>query len=227
MVLNIRELKAWHGDVQALFGINLKVDKSELVVLLGNKGAGKTTILKAIFNEVDRKEGKILYWDEDITKTPPGELIKRGLSYVPTKCVFQSLNVRDNLLLGAYASKEGIKEPLAMVFEIFPELKAKRKKKASALNPKESAMLAIARALMIKPKLVLIDEPSAGLLPKDQRDIFMRIKNINKKGVAILLAEQNAHSGLAIAENAYVIENGRNLTAGKPEEILRRYSKLV
>lgn len=226
MVLNIKELKAWHGDVQALFGINLRVDKSELVVILGNKGAGKTTVLKAIFNEVDRKEGKILYWDEDITKTPPAELIKRGLGYVPTKGIFQTLNVRDNLLLGAYASREGTKEPFAMVFEIFPELKAKRKKRASVLNPKERAMLAIARALMIKPRLVLIDEPSAGLLPKDQRDIFMRIKSINKRGIAILLAEQNTHSSLAIAEKAYILEDGRNLTAGKPEEMLRRCPKI-
>lgn len=226
MVLNVKELKAWHGDVQALFGISLRVDKSELVVILGNKGAGKTTVLKAIFNEVDRKEGKILYWDEDITKTPPAELIKRGLGYVPAKGIFQTLNVWDNLLLGAYASREGTKEPLAMVFEVFPELKAKRKKKASMLNPKERAMLAIARALMIKPRLVLIDEPSAGLLPKDQRDIFMRIKNINKRGIAILLAEQNAHSSLAIAEKAYILEDGRNLTTGKPEEMLRRCPKI-
>lgn len=225
MVLNINELEAWHNSLQVLFGINLKIDKNELVALIGAKGAGKTTIFKSIFNEVEKKKGRILYWDEDISSLKPSELTKRGLSYVPqSKDIFLNLSVYENLILGAYASKESVKDALALVFEIFPELLGKKKKKSSTLDAKELSMLALARALMIKPKLILIDEPSTGLLPKQQKEIFEKIKIIHKKGIAILLAEQNIKSVLNMAENIYLVENGRNKISGSSKDLLKNNS---
>lgn len=226
MVLNIRELEVWYNKIQVIFGVNIKVDRGEFVALLGNKGAGKTAIFRAIFGQVGKKRGKIQYWDEDITNAKPAELAKRGLSYVPQgKNIFLKLSVHDNIMLGAYAGVDGLKESVALVYETFPELKPKKRKKASALDAKECLMLALARALVIKPKLMLIDEPSAGLAPKQQKDAFERIKAINKKGVAILLAEQNAAASLRIAEKVYILENGRNILSGKPELARKQLEK--
>lgn len=221
MVLKINDLEVWYDSLQILFGINLEVDKGEFVALVGKKGAGKTTIFKSIFNEVGKKQGHTLYWDEEITDATPTELTRRGLSYVTQKKeAFPNLSVYDNIILGAYASKEPVKESLVLVYDIFPELKAKKRKKASTLDSKEHVLLAIARALMIKPKLILIDEPSAGLIPKQQKEIFARIKRIHKKGIAILLAEQNVKSALNFAEKIYVVENGKNLVSGSSKELI-------
>ena len=193
--------------MQVLFGVNLEVKPKEIAVLIGPNGAGKSTILKSIFNLVDVYNGKIIFKNKNITRIPAYELIKLGISYVPQgRQVFSTLTVRENLEMGAFLTKEKdlIEKKLNEVVEIhFPDLRKKLDDYAFSLSGGQQQMLAIGRALMQDPQLLLLDEPSLGLAPKIMKELFKKIQEINKEGVTIMIVEQNAKQATAIADKIF------------------------
>ncbi|HSU73111.1 MAG TPA: ABC transporter ATP-binding protein [Candidatus Binatia bacterium] len=210
--LSIRHLEAGYGNLQVLFGVSLDVPPGEIAVLIGPNGAGKSTVLKSVFKLTDIFKGSIFYQNKDITKLPTHERIKLGISIVPQgRQVFPSLTVKENLEMGAYLLKERIlvRKRLEDVLHHFPELRPKLHDNAYTLSGGQQQMLAMGRALMQKPKLLLLDEPSLGLAPQVMRDLFKRIQSINKEGTAVLMVEQNAKAACAIADTIYVLEEGK------------------
>ncbi|NLO89958.1 MAG: ABC transporter ATP-binding protein, partial [Clostridia bacterium] len=211
-----------YGAIWALKRINLTVGEGEIVSLIGANGAGKSTTLRVISGIVKISSGRIIFQGENISKTPAHDIVKKGIAHVPEgRRVFANLTVMENLELGAYLrkDKEGIKKSLEKVFEHFPRLKERKHQKAGTLSGGEQQMLAIGRALMSKPKLLLLDEPSMGLAPILVQEIFNIIKEINQTGTTILLVEQNAHMALQIADRSYVLETGRIVLSGKAREL--------
>ncbi|MGQ9630818.1 MAG: ABC transporter ATP-binding protein [bacterium] len=225
-MLRIRNLVTYYGKVKVLHSVSLHVDEGEIVTLIGANGAGKTTILNTISGMVSPKEGEISFLGERIDGLPPERIVRRGISQVPEgRQVFGSLNVLDNLRLGAYqryrrGQKREIEESLEDMFELFPVLRDRARQLAGTLSGGEQQMLAIARALMAKPKLLLLDEPSLGLAPMVVRDIFERIVSLRRAGTTVLLVEQNARLALKIADRGYVIENGRIALEETSSELL-------
>jgi branched-chain amino acid transport system ATP-binding protein len=222
-MLKIDNLKVSYGAVQALRGISLFVDDGEIVSLIGANGAGKTTTLHAITGLVPAKEGKIEYDGHDLRKTEPSTIVTIGLAHVPEgRQVFTRMTVAENLIMGAYfrKDKKNVPDDLERVYRHFPRLKERSKQQAGTLSGGEQQMLAMGRAIMSAPKLVVMDEPSMGLSPLLVREVFEIIKLMHEDGITILLVEQNAKMALSIADRAYVLENGLITMSGSANELL-------
>ena len=222
-MLRIQSLTAAYGKIQALRGISLHVGEGEIVTLIGANGAGKSTLLKVISGLVPPVRGEAFFCDFDITKLPPEKIVKQGISQVPEgRQIFSPLTVIDNLILGAYVrrNKREIHGKLTSIFDIFPLLRERQKQYAGTLSGGEQQMLAIGRALMSDPKLLLLDEPSMGLAPIIVSEIFQVIRDLRDRGTTILLVEQNARAALKIADRGYVMETGRIVLQGLSKELL-------
>jgi branched-chain amino acid transport system ATP-binding protein len=210
-LLQVENLDVYYGAVHALKGVSLRAEAGEIVTLIGANGAGKTTLLRSISGIVPSRSGRVLYEGKDVTRTPAHDIVGLGISQSPEgRMVFANLSVEDNLELGAYRRKDrdGIKQDRGEVYRLFPRLEERRRQSAGTLSGGEQQMLAIGRALMSRPKLLLLDEPSLGLAPLLVREIFTTIREINAKGVTVVLVEQNAHMALSIAGRGYVLETG-------------------
>lgn len=222
-MLAVKNINLFYGGIHALKDISLEVDEGEIVTLIGANGAGKTSTLRAISGLTSIKSGEITFKNKSLNKVPAYKVVAGGMSHVPEgRRVFSNLTVMENLELGAYIRKDkkGIKDDFDMVFKKFPRLKERINQLAGTLSGGEQQMLAIGRALMVRPELLLMDEPSMGLAPIVVQEIFNIIKEINKSGTTILLVEQNAHMALSIANHAYVLETGKIVMKGDPKELL-------
>lgn len=221
-MLKVNNLAVSYGMIQAVHGVSFDVKPGEIVTLIGANGAGKTTILRTISGLIRPKNGQILFEDQDVTKTPPQKIVAAGLSQVPEgRHVFSGLSVMENLEMGAYLRKDdGLKADYEQVFEKFPVLKERRNQDAATLSGGEQQMLAMGRALMSKPKLLLLDEPSMGLAPIFIKEIFSIIQEINAQGTTVLLIEQNAKMALSVAHRGYVLETGKIVLSGTGAELL-------
>jgi branched-chain amino acid transport system ATP-binding protein len=222
-MLKVNNLNLFYGGIHALRDISLEVEEGQIVTLIGANGAGKTSTLRAISGLEPIKSGEVTFKNESLNKISANKIVSRGLSHVPEgRRVFANLTVMENLELGAFLRKDkkGIKDDYEMVFEKFPRLKERMKQASGTLSGGEQQMLAIGRALMVRPKLLLMDEPSMGLAPIVVQGIFNIIKEINKSGTTILLVEQNAHMALSIANKAYVLETGSIVKEGNPKDLL-------
>ena len=217
-MLQIKNLESGYGEMQILFDISLDVKPNEIAVLIGPNGAGKSTLLKSIFNLIDVYNGKIIFKNKNITKIPTHELIELGISYVPQgRQVFQTLTVKENLEMGAFLTKEKdlVEKRMEEVLEKhFPDLRKKLDEHAFALSGGQQQMLAIGRALMQDPQLLLLDEPSLGLAPKIMKALFRKIKEINEEGVTVMIVEQNARQATKIADKIFVLEDGKVALSG-------------
>jgi branched-chain amino acid transport system ATP-binding protein len=223
VLLELKELQVAYGGIQAVKGIDLHVDQGELVCLIGANGAGKTTTLKGITGLQPIKSGKIHYAGEDITGKPAFQLVRKGLSMVPEgRGVFGALTIEENLAMGAYArdDRAAIKDDIERVFGLFPRLKERSKQTAGTLSGGEQQMLAMGRALMSRPKLLLLDEPSMGLAPLMVQKVFETVMAVSKEGVTILLIEQNAKLALEVSSRGYVMESGEITLQGKAKQLL-------
>ncbi|ROR28602.1 amino acid/amide ABC transporter ATP-binding protein 2 (HAAT family) [Mobilisporobacter senegalensis] len=222
-MLEIKDLQVYYGVIQAIKGISFEVNQGEVIALIGANGAGKTTILHTITGLVPAKEGSIMFEGKDLLKTPAHTIVALGMAHVPEgRRIFADLTVYDNLKLGAYtrSDKKEIAETLEKVFERFPRLKERRNQIAGTLSGGEQQMLAMGRALMSHPKIILMDEPSMGLSPLFVTEIFNIIKEISASGTTVLLVEQNAKKALAIANRAYVLETGNIVLAGDAKVLM-------
>lgn len=221
-MLIINDIDVFYGNIQALKGISLEVKEGEIVTLIGANGAGKSTLLKTISGLLKPKRGSIEYLGTTIAGKPAQSIVKAGISHVPEgRRVFSNMTVEENLELGAYLrnDREAIKKDLNHVFELFPRLLERRKQLSGTLSGGEQQMLAMGRALMAKPKLIIMDEPSMGLAPLMVKNIFNIIEMVNKEGVTVLLVEQNAHMALSVAHRAYVLETGKIVLTGSAKEL--------
>jgi branched-chain amino acid transport system ATP-binding protein len=221
-VLRVDNIHAFYGRIQALKGISLDVGPSEIVTLIGSNGAGKSTTLRAINGLVHPREGSIVFQGEDISNRPPHEVVELGISQSPEgRRVFPRMSVTENLELGAYQRKDrdGIAEDADRVYGLFPRLEERKSQKAGTLSGGEQQMLAIGRALMARPKLLLLDEPSMGLAPIFVERIFEIIVEINKQGTPVLLVEQNALMALDVADRGYVLETGSIALSGAAKDL--------
>ncbi len=222
-LLEISGIDAFYGRVQALRGVTLSVDQGEVVALIGSNGAGKTTTLRTISGLSHPPRGSITFAGKDISATPAHEIVKLGICQAPEgRRLFPRMQVLDNLRMGAYTRTDvtGINEDLARVYELFPRLKERTSQLAGTLSGGEQQMLAIGRALMARPKMLLLDEPSLGLAPILQETIFRIIVEINGQGIPVLLVEQNATKALEVAHRAYVLETGSIVKEGTGKELL-------
>lgn len=220
-MLKLINVHTFYGNVEALKGIDLEVNQGEIVCLIGNNGAGKSTTLMTISGILRPLKGEILFEEESIKNTPPHKILEKGISQVPEgRRIFPKLTVRENLEMGAFSGKGNFDEMLKRIFNLFPVLKERQNQTGGTLSGGEQQMLAISRALMSFPKLLLLDEPSLGLAPIIVNKIFMTIKEINKEGVTILLVEQNAMAALKLSNRGYVIENGRIAFEGESKFLL-------
>jgi branched-chain amino acid transport system ATP-binding protein len=220
-MLKIKDLRVNYGGIEAVKGITLDVPEREIVSLIGANGAGKSTTLRAISGILKPASGRIFFKDEDITGLSPDRIVGRGITLVPEgRRVFSDLSVLENLKVGAYLRKDNLEEDIQWVYELFPKLKERLWQAAGTLSGGEQQMLAVGRALMSRPKLMIMDEPSLGLAPIIVKDIFDIIKKINRQGVTILLIEQNANMALQTANTAYVLETGRLSMKGAGRELL-------
>ena len=221
-MLEIKDLYASYGKLEILKGVNMKVKKGEIVALIGPNGAGKSTVLKSVFGIVPKRKGIVIFKGENIIKRKPNEIVSKGISFVPQgRIVFPSLTVLENLEMGAYIRKDDYSKDLEHVFSLFPILKERKKQKASLLSGGQQQMVALGRALMLNPELILLDEPSLGLDPKTMNLIFEKIKEINKQGTTLLIVEQNAHKVLQIADRGYVLDLGKERLEGKGKDLLK------
>ncbi len=222
-MLELRDVQAYYGNIQALKGISLNVRAGDIVTLVGSNGAGKSTTLMAISSVVPVRSGSITFLGKDITKTATDKVVAMGITQVPEgRMIFPALTVLENLRMGGYLRKDkaGLKEDEERAFEMFPILKERRKQYGGTLSGGEQQMLAIGRALMARPKLLLLDEPSLGLAPIVVENIFEVILQINKEGTTVLLVEQNAQMALQIAHRGYVLETGLVTMTGKASDLL-------
>ncbi len=222
-LFEIRNLHVYYGFIHALKGISLEVNEGEIVTLIGANGAGKTTTLRTISGLLRPREGDVIFDGESLLKYKPHEIVAKGIIHVPEgRRVFARMTVQENLEMGAYmrTDKDGIQEDLERVFRLFPRLEERRKQLAGTLSGGEQQMLAIGRALMSRPRVLLMDEPSMGLAPVLVEEIFDTIKELNEtQGLTILLVEQNAHMALQIAHRGYVLETGRISITGTAKEL--------
>ena len=222
-MLKITDLEVYYGVIQAIKGISFEVKEGEVIALIGANGAGKTTILHTVTGLIAPKAGKIEFEGTDITKTPAHKIVSVGMAHVPEgRRVFAQLSVYENLKLGAYtrSDKTEIEETLEMVYKRFPRLKERRNQAAGTLSGGEQQMLAMGRALMSHPKIILMDEPSMGLSPIFVNEIFDIIKEVSAGGTTVLLVEQNAKKALGIADRAYVLETGNIVLTGEAKALM-------
>ena len=221
-ILKVDDIHVYYGAIHAIKGVSFEVSQGEIVALIGANGAGKSTILKTVSGLMHPRSGKIEFMDQDITHTDAYKLLRHGLAHVPEgRRIFLQMSVQENLEMGAYIQKEVSKADLDMVFDLFPRLKERRKQVAGTLSGGEQQMLAMSRALMSHPKLLMLDEPSMGLAPILVDQIFDIIKQLHQAGTTILLVEQNARKALAVADRAYVLETGSVTLAGTGAELGR------
>lgn len=223
MMLEVKDLNVSYGAIKAIKGISFEVNEGEIITLIGSNGAGKTTTLHSISNIIKKQSGSIIFNGKDITNLAADKIVKRNLIQVPEgRRIFANLTVKENLELGAYLRKDKgkIKKDMEKVFALFPRLKERTRQNAGTLSGGEQQMLAIGRALMSEPKLLLLDEPSMGLAPILVDEIFEIIKKINADGTTILLVEQNAYKALSIADRAYILETGNIIKEGKADELI-------
>ena len=222
-MLKVTDLQVYYGVIQALKGISFEVNEGEVIALIGANGAGKTTILHTVTGLINQKAGKIEFEGKDISHTPAYKIVAEGMAHVPEgRRVFAELSVYDNLMMGAYTRKDKkeIAETLAMVYKRFPRLEERKKQMAGTLSGGEQQILAMGRALMSKPKIILMDEPSMGLSPIFVNEIFDIIKAVSASGTTVLLVEQNAKKALSIADRAYVLETGKIILEGDAKVLM-------
>ena len=222
-MLEIKDLEVYYGVIQAIKGVSFEVNKGEVIALIGANGAGKTTILHTISGLISPKSGSIIFEGEDITKVPAHKIVTMGMAHVPEgRRVFTEMTVYQNLKMGAYTrkSKSEFEETLKMVYERFPRLEERKNQIAGTLSGGEQQMLAMGRALMSHPSIILMDEPSMGLSPIFVNEIFDIIKSVSETGTTVLLVEQNAKKALAIADRAYVLETGNIVRSGVASELM-------
>ena len=222
-LLEVKDLEVYYGMINALKGVSFEVNEGEVVALIGANGAGKTTILHTITGLLSAKNGSIVYDGNDITKIAPHKIVTMGMAHVPEgRRVFQQLSVLENLKMGAYtrADKKEIEETLETVYEHFPRLLERKNQIAGTLSGGEQQMLAMGRAMMSKPKLIVMDEPSMGLSPLLVKEVFKIIEAMHKAGITVLLVEQNAKMALSIADRAYVLETGNITLTGTGKELM-------
>ncbi len=221
-ILEIRDLTVSYGGIEAVKGISLDVPEGEIVTLIGANGAGKSTTLKTIAGLVKSKTASIKFMGNEISGMTPDKIVTSGITLVPEgRRVFPNLTVKENLRIGAYLRKDSLEADFEYVYGLFPRLKEREWQLAGTLSGGEQQMLAVARALMSKPKLIMMDEPSLGLAPLVVKSIFDIIKTINEQGITVLLIEQNANMALQAADTAYVLETGRITMTGAGSELLR------
>ena len=221
-MLQVENITVYYGNIQAIKGVTLDIQEGEIVTLIGANGAGKSALLKTVSGLLKPKEGQILYEGKSIGGKAAQAIVKQGISHVPEgRRIFANMTVEENLQLGAYLRRDraGIKKDMEQVYELFPRLLERLKQQAGTLSGGEQQMLAMGRALMAKPKLLLLDEPSMGLAPLLVKTIFRIIEEIKATGTTILLVEQNAHLALSIADRAYVMETGRIVLSGTANEL--------
>ncbi len=222
-MLLVNDLHVSYGGIKALRGITLRIEDNQIVTLIGANGAGKSSTLRAIMNLTKKESGKVYFDDEDITDNKTMDIVKKGIVLSPEgRRVFSNLTVEENLILGAYTVKEKSKVDTEMkkIYEIFPRLKERSWQKAGTLSGGEQQMLAVGRAMMVKPKILMLDEPSLGLAPLLVKDIFDIIKEIHSQGNTILLVEQNAKKALEVADYGYVLETGNLVLEGPGKDLL-------
>lgn len=227
MKLEIRDLHISYGGIRALKGIDLTVEEGQIVTLIGANGAGKSTTLRAISGLQKPQSGSILYGGEELVGLPAKEIVRRGIIHVPEgRRVFPDMTVAENLKIGAFLrkDKDGIASDMDYVYSLFPRLKERSWQPAGTLSGGEQQMLAVGRALMSRPKVLMMDEPSLGLAPLIVKDIFSIIRRVNADGITVLLIEQNANAALRIADYGYVLETGVIALTGTGEELLRNES---
>ncbi|MFR3664263.1 ABC transporter ATP-binding protein [Flintibacter sp.] len=221
-MLKVEGINVYYGAIHAIKDISFEVNQGEIVTLIGANGAGKTTTLQTISGLLHTRTGSITFQGQNITNIRADKLVSRGLAQVPEgRRVFLQMSVQENLEMGAYQPQAGVPKDLEMVFELFPRLKERRNQVAGTLSGGEQQMLAMGRAMMSHPKLLMLDEPSMGLAPLLVEQIFEIIKNLNKQGSTILLVEQNAQMALSVAHRGYVLETGKIVTTGTGEELIR------
>jgi ABC-type branched-chain amino acid transport systems, ATPase component len=221
--LEVKDLQVYYGGIQALKGVNFHVEQGEVIALIGANGAGKTTILQTMTGLLTAKFGMVIFGGMNITRLKGHEIVAMGMAHVPEgRRVFAELSVLDNLLLGAYTrnDKNEIKETLETIYQRFPRLKERKNQLAGTLSGGEQQMLAMGRALMSRPKIIVMDEPSMGLSPIYINEIFKIIQDISASGTTVLLVEQNAKKALSIADRAYVLETGKIVLEGKASDLL-------
>lgn len=222
-MLEVKDLEVYYGMIQAIKGISFEVNQGEVIALIGANGAGKTTTLQTITGMIPSKKGSITFNGVDITKVPGHKIVPMGMAHVPEgRRVFAQLSVLDNLKLGAYtrSDQKEIQESLQMVYRHFPRLEERKNQMAGTLSGGEQQMLAMGRALMSKPSIVLMDEPSMGLSPIFVTEIFSIIQEISKEGTTVLLVEQNAKKALSIADRGYVLETGKIVLSGDAKDLM-------
>jgi ABC-type branched-subunit amino acid transport system ATPase component len=220
-LLDVRHINSGYGEMTILRDISMWVDPGEVVTLIGPNGAGKSTLLKTIFGLLIPMDGRILFGDTDITGLTPPALVRRGMSFVPqVDNVFPSLTVQENLEMGAFVRSDGFAERLEEMYTFFPSLRLKRKQRVGGLSGGERQMVAMGRALMLDPRLLLLDEPSAGLSPRLVGMVFEKMAEINQTGVALLIVEQNARQALRLSHRGYVLASGQVRLEGKSDQLL-------
>ena len=222
-MLEIKDLEVYYGMIQAIKGVSFDVNEGEVIALIGANGAGKTTILHTITGLLSPKKGSVIFEGQDITKIPAHKIVSLGMAHVPEgRRVFAQMSVYQNLKMGAYtrSSKEEIEASLETVYKRFPRLEERKNQIAGTLSGGEQQMLAMGRALMSKPKIILMDEPSMGLSPILVNEIFDIIQSVSAMGTTVLLVEQNAKKALSIADRAYVLETGKIVTSGVAKELM-------
>jgi len=220
-LLAIEDAVAGYGEMQVLKGVSLRVEEGEIVSIVGPNGAGKSTVMKLVFGLLKPWEGSVRFDGNDISGMPPERIVRRGLCYVPqVENVFPTLTVEENLEMGAFILDGPVTERKERVFELFPRLAERRRQRAGKMSGGERQMVAMGRALMLDPKLLMLDEPSAGLAPLLVDMIFEKVADINRSGVAILMVEQNARKSLELAHRGYVLATGQNQVEGPGRELL-------
>lgn len=222
-MLNIENISAGYGDMQVLFDISLHVEQGEVVSLVGSNGAGKTTLLRILSGFVPIKSGKISYLGQDLMALKPHKRAEIGISHIPQgRGILGTLTVKENLIMGAYPKnvRKQMNESIEYAYQMFPKLKDRQNQMAGSLSGGEQQMLALGRSMMIRPKLLMLDEPSLGLAPIVVEEMFEMISGISKEGVSILIVEQNLLQALSVADRAYVLETGHMVMEGKANELL-------
>jgi ABC-type branched-subunit amino acid transport system ATPase component len=221
IILQISDITAGYTEVDILHNVHLRVRSGEIVSVIGPNGAGKSTLLKTVFGILKPRRGKITLHDEDITSLKPNRIVRKGISYVPqVDNVFPSMTIQENLEMGAFIRNDDYGQRLDEVYKLFPMMRERKRQKVGQLSGGQRQMVAMGRALMLDPQVLLLDEPSAGLAPLLVADIFERIKEINQTGVALMIVEQNAREALKMADHGYVLAMGRNVLDDTGEALL-------